>query len=114
MIDGLGTLDDAGGYQGIWLDSPLVIVRLTLSGEIAALNPAGQRFLALTQADYGCLLTQFVHPIDRNALVKMIEQVVAEESPRERNSGLENPMEPSSLVASASRSSRMRWRLAWW
>ncbi|MSR37699.1 MAG: hybrid sensor histidine kinase/response regulator [Planctomycetes bacterium] len=81
MSDGLGMLDDTGGYQDIWLDSPLVIVRLTLSGEIAALNPAGQRFLALTQADYGCLLTQFVHPIDRNALVKMIEQVVAEESP---------------------------------
>ncbi|MEI6130407.1 MAG: ATP-binding protein, partial [Planctomycetota bacterium] len=81
MSDGLGMLDDTGGYQDIWLDSPLVIVRLTLSGEIAALNPAGQRFLALTQADYGCLLTQFVHPIDRNALVKMIAQVVAEESP---------------------------------
>ncbi|MFM7230586.1 MAG: hypothetical protein ACKO3S_01215, partial [bacterium] len=55
----------AEGYQDIWQDSPLAIVRLDASGAIAAINPAGRRFLGVTGDVTGQPLVDRADPMDR-------------------------------------------------
>ena len=39
--------EPAQGFQDIWQDSPLAIVRLDTQGAIVAISPAGRRFLGI-------------------------------------------------------------------
>jgi two-component system cell cycle sensor histidine kinase/response regulator CckA len=66
----------AEGYQDIWEDSPLAIVRLDASGAIAAINPAGRRFLGVTGDVTGQPLVDRADPMDRAALSDMVARAL--------------------------------------
>lgn len=69
------------GYQDIWQDSPLAIVRLDAQGEIAAINPAGRRFLGISGNVAGEPLVDRAHPMDRAALSDMIARALMQQKP---------------------------------
>lgn len=71
----------AQGYQDIWQDSPLAIVRLDAQGAIAAINPAGRRFLAVAGQVAGEPLVDRAHPMDRAALADMIARALRGQKP---------------------------------
>ncbi|MFM8559614.1 MAG: two-component system sensor histidine kinase NtrB, partial [bacterium] len=71
----------AQGYQEIWEDSPLAIVRLDASGAIAAINPAGRRFLGVTGDVTGQPLVDRAHPMDRAALSDMVARALSRARP---------------------------------
>lgn len=71
----------AEGYQDIWQDSPLAIVRLDASGAIAAINPAGRRFLGVTGDVTGQPLVDRADPMDRAALSDMVARALSRARP---------------------------------
>ena len=73
--------EPAQGYQDIWQDSPLAIVRLDARGAIVAINPAGRRFLGISGSVAGEPFVDRAHPMDRAALSDMISLALATQKP---------------------------------
>lgn len=69
------------GYQDIWQDSPLAIVRLDARGAVAAINPAGRRFLGISGHVVGEPIVDRAHPMDRAALADMITRALEQQRP---------------------------------